>query len=156
MEMYLDGDLVAFRPFSGPILQSDQPFTIGRMNGTETQYALRGSVDEVRLWDREIPVGQIRGLKVLWAGGKPIDGELIEMIYPNPAKKEFFVLFTGETSEARLTLFDLKGRIIKDVTITINKSPHLIPTTDIQSGLYLLRLLLPDGRQAVKKVIITR
>ncbi|MFO7617131.1 MAG: LamG-like jellyroll fold domain-containing protein [Bacteroidales bacterium] len=156
MELYLDGGLVAFRSFSGPILQSDKPLTVGRMDDIETQYGWRGSIDEVRLWDREIPVGQIRGLKGLWIGGEPIDGELIDLIYPNPAKNGFFVRFTGEASDARLTLFDLKGKIIRDIALSIDESPLFLATTDIQSGLYLLRLLLPDGRQAVRKVLIAR
>ncbi|MFH1121264.1 MAG: LamG-like jellyroll fold domain-containing protein, partial [Bacteroidota bacterium] len=67
MELYVDGILDTFKAFSGAILPSTKPFTIGRMDDVETQYALRGSVDEVKLWNQEVPVTQVEQLKNQWA-----------------------------------------------------------------------------------------
>ncbi|MFA7409906.1 MAG: LamG-like jellyroll fold domain-containing protein, partial [Bacteroidales bacterium] len=156
MELYLDGDLVAFRSFSGLLLSSDKSFTIGRMDEDETQYVWRGSIDEVRLWNEEIPVSQIRELRNQWLEVHSIDGELVDVIYPNPSLDGFRVQFTGDAVGASLELFDLQGSSIRKVIVTDGDQSAFVPTTDTPSGLYLLRLQLPDGRQAVRKVILRK
>jgi len=57
---------------------------------------------------------------------------------------------------ASLELFDLQGSSIRKVIVTDGDQSAFVPTTDTPSGLYLLRLQLPDGRQAVRKVILRK
>jgi hypothetical protein len=126
------------------------------MDEDETQYVWRGSIDEVRLWNEEIPVSQIRELRNQWLEVHSIDGELVDVIYPNPSLDGFRVQFTGDAVGASLELFDLQGSSIRKVIVTDGDQSAFVPTTDTPSGLYLLRLQLPDGRQAVRKVILRK
>jgi hypothetical protein len=97
MEMYVDGILDTFKEFSGAIQPSTKPITIGRMDNTETLYSLRGSVDEFKLWDKEISIPQIEKLKTLWATPIGIEeNDLIARIWPNPAEDLIFVEFKGK------------------------------------------------------------
>ena len=86
MELYVDGALDTFKALTGDIQPSTKPLTIGRMDNVETQYALRGSIDEVKVWDKEIPVPQIEKLKNLWLTSAGIEEDnYTAEIYPNPA-----------------------------------------------------------------------
>jgi len=88
MELYLDGVLDTFKAFSGALQISTKPFTIGRMDDLVTLYALRGSVDEVKVWDKEIPMTQIALLKNQWLiPPKKSDSTLIVNIYPTLQNK---------------------------------------------------------------------
>ncbi|MBK6964982.1 MAG: T9SS type A sorting domain-containing protein [Bacteroidales bacterium] len=155
MEMYLDGNLDTFKDFSGTIQPSTKPITIGRMDNTETLYSLRGSVDEFKLWDREIPVPQIEKLKTLWA--TPIGIEENEMnarIWPNPAEDVIFVELNGNTDIAGISLFYTDGRELKDCTVEKRHSGISIKIPGTAEGLYLLRVATKDGHTATRKIII--
>jgi len=155
MELYLDGVLDAFKPFSGAILSSTKPFTIGRMDDTETQYALRGCVDEVKVWNREIPVQQIEQLRNQWA--LPVldsVGDPITNIYPNPAGSVITIEFSGTISEADIVLFSADGKKVKEYQITIAMSGITLDIPQLPDGLFFCRLALKDGRTATRKIMI--
>jgi len=110
MELYIDGAIDTFKGFSGAILTSTKPLTIGRMDNVETLYSLLGSVDEVRLWDTEIPVPQIAKLNTLWATTSGIDEtELFSSLYPNPATDIVYIDFT-ETIDSKTSIIICYGR----------------------------------------------
>jgi hypothetical protein len=155
MELYLDGDLDTFKAFSGAILPSTKPFTIGRMDDVETQYALRGSVDEVKLWDREIPVKQVAQLKNEWAI-IPADstGDPVASIYPNPATDDIYVKFTGSVDIENISLYASDGEKYSDYKPTVKSQLIRIDIPQTARGLYVLRIILKDGRVAIRKMIV--
>jgi len=155
LELYLDGVLDAFKAFSGTILASTKPLTIGRMDNVETLYSLRGSVDEVKLWDKEIPVSQIWELKSEW--GKPIgipEGATITQIYPNPAENVIYIEFTDVVHVEHITLYNLDGKEIADYKASQQNSVVRIQIPTISSGLHLLKIVLSDGRMITQKIIL--
>ncbi len=157
MEMYLDGNLDTFKDFSGTIQPSTKPITIGRMDNTETLYALRGSVDEFKLWDREIPVPQIEKLKTLWA--TPIGIEENEMnarIWPNPAEELIFVELNGNMDIVGISLFSSDGRELQDCTVEKRHSGISINIPGTAEGLYLLRVATKDGRIVSGKIVVKK
>jgi len=158
MELYIDGILNAFKAFSGAILTSTKPFTIGRMDNLETLYSLRGSVDEVKLWDRKIPVKQVEQLKNEWATPAEADtlADPIERIWPNPAQKALNVEFTGKIDIENIALFAEDGRKVLEYQPERNVSSITNEIPPTFSGLYLLRIILKDGRVAVRKIVIRR
>ncbi len=155
MELYIDGVLDTFKTFSGSVLPSTKPLTIGRMDNVETQYALLGSVDEVKLWNREIPVLQIEQLKSQWATpGSIVNKELTTIIYPNPAEDFFNIEFPGSEQIAKISLFSAFG---KDVFMNMfQQSGNLIRVDipDTCSGLHFLKIVLKDGRQITGKIVL--
>ena len=155
MELYIDGMLDTFRSFTGNILTSTKPFTIGRMDDVETLYALRGSVDEVKIWDTEIPVRQVEQLRNQWALPIPDSvGDPITNIYPNPSGGDITVEFSGTISEAEITLFSADGKKMKDYQVTIAISGITLEIPQLPDGLYLLRLTLKDNRTVSRKIMI--
>jgi hypothetical protein len=155
MELYVDGVLDSFKAFTGALQTSTKPLTIGRMDNLETLYSLRGSVDEVRLWNKEIPVSQIEGLKNQWALPNGIrENELIERIYPNPARDEIHIEFNGTAQVEHVSLFTADGRELSGIRINMNQNPVIIEIPPVPSQLIFLRVILKDGRVVSKKILV--
>jgi hypothetical protein len=155
LELYVDGVLDTFKAFSGTILPSTKPFTIGRMDNVETQYALRGNVDEVKLWDKEIPVSQVKQLKNQWATPVGIvDIEQNTRIYPNPANKVIHVEFNGNSQVEHISLLTTDGSEASDFQVEVQSSGIVITVSQTSPGLYLLRILMKDGSMITRKIII--
>ena len=157
MELYVDGTLDTFKAFSGAILPSTKPFTIGRMDDLETQYAWRGSLDEVRLWDKEIPVKQIEQLMNQWAIS-PVDSVagFILRIWPNPAETFLHIEFNATYDVENASLFSIEGKKIADYPGEMKSSAMSLEIPMTFTGVYVVRILLKDGRMAVRKVVARR
>lgn len=155
MELYVDGVLDTFKAFSGAIQPSSKPLTIGRMDNAETQYALLGSVDEVRLWSVEIPVAQVEQLKNEWVTTiRMAENNLITRIYPNPAETEIYVEFNGSIQPLRISLYSANGEKVPVCQDKFQNSGIKIEVPPTCSGLYVLRIILIDGRILTRKIII--
>jgi len=157
MELYVDGALDTFKPFNGTIQPSTKPLTIGRMDDVETLYALRGSVDEVKLWDKEIPVSQIGQLKNQWATPAGIDeNETAVRFYPNPARKQFYVEIDGSSRAKLVSLFALDDRKIADYPVVSKDSPIVIEVPQLLSGIYFCKIRLENGKMVIQKIVFSQ
>jgi hypothetical protein len=155
MELYVDGVLDAFKAFSGSILSSTKPLTIGREDNVETQYGLLGSVDEVKIWDKEIPISQIEQLKNQWATAAGIiNDEVISRIYPNPAHNIISVELKDNSMVEYISLFSLDGREILNYLVRLTHNGIIIQIPRVSSGLYLLKIKMKDGVSITKKITI--
>ena len=156
MELYIDGALDTFKGFSGTILTSTKPLTIGRMDDVETLYALRGSVDEVKLWDKEIPVPQIAKLKTLWATPSGIDEtELYSRVYPNPARDIVYIDFTKAIQVKLVSLYAIDGSKMCDCEAFSENYRLEIKIPKQTAGMYFLRVTFKDGNTISKKIILS-
>jgi hypothetical protein len=154
MELYIDGKLNAFKGHSGALLPSTKPITIGRMDNIETQYALLGSVDEVKIWDREIPVSQVIKLKDQWKFPDGIDQlELLTRIYPNPTDGLITIDFTGNSRAVQVTLYASDGRKLTDYLPGSQSSIIKVEIPQPSSGIYLLRMVMNNGKVISRKII---
>lgn len=155
MELYIDGTLDTFKAFTGAILTSTRPLTIGRMDDIETLYALRGSVDEVKLWDKEIPVSQIAKLINLWATPSGIDETgLSSCVYPNPATDIVYINFTKAIQVKQVSLYAMDGSKICDCEAISNDYRLETKFSRQSPGIYFLRVIFKDGNTISKKVIL--
>ena len=155
MELYIDGVLDTFKAFSGAIQASTKPITIGRMDNVETQYALRGSVDEFKLWKVEIPPSQIVQLKNRWptvVGN--ISADPIIRIYPNPTERIIHIEINGLVQAQHILLYTVNGTEVSGIQVKIQSSEIQIEIPPSCSGIYLLRMILDDGQIISKKIII--
>jgi hypothetical protein len=154
MELYLNGELDTFKAFSGAIQTSTKPITIGRMDNVETQYALRGSVDEVKLWNVEIPPSQIEQLKSQWPTTvEIITNDPIIKVYPNPAEREIFIEFADNFQVENVTIFAPDGAKVAGFQLQKQASGIRIEIPSGRSGIYILRIILKDGKVVVRKII---
>lgn len=155
MEMYVDGVLDSFKSFSGELQASTKPITIGRMDNVETLYSLFGSVDEVKIWDKEIPVKQIEQLKNQWATPAGIEeNESIARIYPNPAHEIIIIEFKGTGRAKEISLYAPDGREISDNQDNSKDSKIEIKIPELLPGMYLLRISMNEGKEVTRKIII--
>jgi hypothetical protein len=81
-------------------------------------------------------------------------------IYPNPALNELTIRLTNpnfrrNTFDFSIALFDLTGRIVKEVNLAgvANTINQVIPVSDINPGIYFCRISSGDSSKTVKVVI---
>ncbi len=67
-----------------------------------------------------------------------IDSEEIFKIYPNPTKSYFTIRSPQITNNASLKLFDITGKLIKEVKVT--RPEMLIPLNGIKPGIYFIEV----------------
>lgn len=155
MELYVDGVLDTFKAFSGSIQASTKPLTIGRMDNTETLYALRGSVDEIKIWDSEISIPQVSKLKNQWNTAFGIEEEnRIARMYPNPAKNVIYIEFKDPMDVEHISLLNMDGRKVNDCKVQMLDLRIEIHVSKASPGFYLIRIVLKDGQVATKKIMI--
>jgi hypothetical protein len=155
MELYIDGILDTFKAFSGAIQPSTKPLTIGRMDDVETLYAFRGSIDEVRLWNAEIPVAQITQLKNEWANTTGVfSSELVARVYPNPADRVIHIELLQSSDIETIELVSASGMKVFERNIKTHESAAAIEIPKIPYGIYVLKIILKNGQLILKKIII--
>jgi hypothetical protein len=154
MELYIDGKLNSFKAFSGNLLTSTHPLTLGREDEVITNYSLAGSIDEVKLWDREIPVSQIAQLKDQWwypVGIKELETSM--RIYPNPAEGIIYLEFSGSSLPEQVSLFAADGKKVSDYQAKASESTIKLDLPKPSEGIYLLRVIMKDGKVVTRKIV---
>jgi hypothetical protein len=155
LELYINGALDSFKAFSGAVQPSTKALTIGRMDEVETQYALRGSVDEVKVWDKEIAITQIEKLKDQWATPFGIGENNIDLnIYPNPAKNLIHIASSSSISIESVLLFTAEGKKLAGKKPAPGDTMIDLTIPRPRSGIHLLMIVLEDGRFVSKKVLL--
>ncbi|MDO9254710.1 MAG: LamG-like jellyroll fold domain-containing protein [Bacteroidales bacterium] len=155
LELYVDGVLDSFKAFSGSIQASTKPITIGRMDNVETLYSLLGSVDEVKIWDKEISIPQVEKLKDQWNTSFGIEEDFrIARVYPNPAKDVIYIELAGSVESEDISLIDMEGKKGKDYSVKLLASRIELEVSKASSGLHMIRIVLKDGKIVTKKIMI--
>lgn len=73
-------------------------------------------------------------------------------VYPNPARNILIMQFPIVEGEVSLQLLDLTGRELRNETLDLNGFSYLFERGDLLSGIYLMKIELPNGEFEVKKV----
>lgn len=74
-------------------------------------------------------------------------------VYPNPSSGDLRIQLFGESKKSRIFITDVDGRIVYNEEINTNKKNLIIDNSTLQSGIYFIRLVSPDGTMNVKKWI---
>ncbi|MDD4712157.1 MAG: T9SS type A sorting domain-containing protein [Bacteroidales bacterium] len=112
LELYRNGLLSGFKPLTGNIQTTDNSLTIARKDEATSDYSFKGTVDEVRVYDTELPQNIIHALpKAFTLNVIPKDTALSSFtVYPNPFSEEITIsLPSGEIME-KAEVYDLLGR----------------------------------------------
>ncbi len=86
-------------------------------------------------------------------GFKDIDNKVNINIYPNPSQKSISIDNDSKVSITEIVIFDLMGRKIKDISPS-NTNPQLVDISDLNKGVYVLRLFDNEKQLATKKIIL--
>ena len=73
-------------------------------------------------------------------------------LYPNPAKESATLEFLGLNSEAKISIVNMKGQIVKTIDIQPSQSYEL-NLTDFASGVYYVKVIT-DGKIITQKLIV--
>lgn len=124
MELYVDGELDTFIANTGLILTTTKAITFGRKDATEPAYYLRGSLDEVRIYDKALAPDEISTLKSLWyevtAREDDTAGSNIS-VYPNPSHG--IVTIDGVRGIRKIKLLTITGSTI-DASYSYNETEN--------------------------------
>ncbi|NBP68630.1 MAG: T9SS C-terminal target domain-containing protein [Cytophagia bacterium] len=138
MEVYMDGLLDTFAPHTGALAQTTKSLTFGRKEEGESNYFLRGILDEVRLYHAVLSPETIQQLPDMWAPVTAINEQSSALeVFPNPAQTFFYIL--GASSNSSLMLLDLKGNEIAiDSKFRDDKLAITLPP--LSAGIYVLKI----------------
>lgn len=74
-------------------------------------------------------------------------------IYPNPAHTQALLQVEGLTSDAKVVISDLQGRVLSEGEIKANSSAYTINLSNFASGVYYIRIVT-DSAISTQKLIV--
>lgn len=85
-----------------------------------------------------------------------LDLEKTFVVYPNPVKDNITLTFTGNLikNNAKIELLDMLGKVAKATVVTTTLEDYNLNVSNLEAGLYLLRVLSEEF-SITKKIIIT-
>ncbi|MBX2949108.1 MAG: T9SS type A sorting domain-containing protein [Crocinitomicaceae bacterium] len=75
-------------------------------------------------------------------------------IYPNPAAESFYIDIPANEWEWSVSVVNMLGQVIATEQITSGENRIQVRSSAFQPGIYLVKLNAPDGKEAMKKVVI--
>jgi hypothetical protein len=129
VEVYLNGDLDAFSPYSGALQTTTVDLTIGQDLPNDQQYNFNGVLDDLRIYDFALSPAQVQGLfsgptGVREGGDAAIPTDyFLDQNYPNPFNPSTQIRFAipagGRGERTILRVYDLLGREIAEILNSI-------------------------------------
>jgi hypothetical protein len=162
LEIYLNGVLDAFVPFSGTINPTSYALTLGQNLPADNNYSFHGILDDVRIYNYALSMQEIAALLTTVAEDQNSPGlpahVFLEQNFPNPFNPATSVTFRLQNSEfTTLKVFDLLGREVSTLVSGV-KAPgtHTVvfDGSALASGLYVYRLLLPGYVETRKMLLL--
>jgi hypothetical protein len=168
MEIYVNGALDSFVPFSGAISTTTYALTIGQDLPSDNQYDFNGILDDVRIYNYGLSLSAIASLDDLTTGveggnsaGVPAELRLFQN-YPNPFNPATTIAFAVPGSPASrfvtLRIYDLLGREVASLaggTYSAGVYSVRWDAGAVSSGVYICRLE-SAGASLVRKMILLK
>lgn len=156
LEIYINGELDSFIPFSGDISSTPYDLILGKARPDQDFY-FKGRLDEIYLFDHPLAPTHIKDIynNVTSTWDLGTIRERVK-VYPNPAKEALYIDINAFVKpEINYQLIDISGRTILIGTWFNNKSQFHLNTSQIESGVYLLKIQIDELSES-KKVIISK
>ncbi|NPD47418.1 MULTISPECIES: LamG-like jellyroll fold domain-containing protein [unclassified Lentimicrobium] len=156
LEIYINGELDSFIPFSGEISSTSYDLVLGKARPDQDFY-YRGRLDEIYLFDHPLSPTHIMDIydnvSSTWDLGNVLENV---KVFPNPAKEALYIeLHSLAESEINYEFIDLSGRTLLKGIWTNHKTLFQLNTKQMESGLYLLKIQIGELSK-VKKIIISK
>jgi PKD repeat protein len=135
IELYRNGKLSGFKPLSGAIKTTSKNITIARKDDATTDYAFKGSVDEVRIYNAELPPALLKKLPQLFSLYSPPADDSGMKVFPNPFGQSFSMQVPAAETIISVSIFDVSGKLMRRYSTnetTINPS--------LPEGIYLVQI----------------
>lgn len=156
LEIYINGELDSFIPFSGDISSTSYDLVLGKARPDQDFY-YKGRLDEIYLFDHPLSPNHIQGIydnvSSTWELGNILKNV---KVFPNPANDALYIdLNSLAKSEINYEFIDLSGRTLLKGIWTNHKTLFQLNTKQVESGLYLLKIQIGELSE-VKKIIISK
>jgi hypothetical protein len=177
LELYLNGQLDAFTPFSGSINRTTVALTFGQDLPGDNNYSFDGTLDDIRIFDYALSLQEIGTLTITTVEGQrapTLPHELaLEQNYPNPFNPETKIGFwipgpgagtTGSgvwgvgTLWVRLSIYDILGREMAVLVDAVMQPGYHTTTWNAggrASGVYICQLN-GGGTRVMRKMVLVR
>ncbi|MEE1143171.1 MAG: fibronectin type III domain-containing protein [Bacteroidales bacterium] len=96
--------------------------------------------------------GEVKTFSTLASLQEELSNMLSVSLYPNPAKESATLEFLGLNSEAKISIVNMKGQIVKTIDIQPSQSYEL-NLTDFASGVYYVKVIT-EGKIITQKLIV--
>ena len=145
MELYADGVLDTFMANSGLMAVTGKALTFGRKDATITNYFLRGSLDEVRIYGKALAPNEIATLKSLWSITTEIQDETHAdiILYPNPSQG--VINIAGVDGIQNIEVWDVTGRKIPISYVGKEEESIFQIEMNVQPGIFIVKIETFDG-----------
>jgi hypothetical protein len=145
LELYANGLLDTFIPNDGTISSTEKDITFGRKDGAVTNYSLRGSLDEVRIYDKALAPDEIAVLNSVWNSTTEVPDETHHgfALYPNPSQG--MINITGVHGIKNIQIWDLLGKEIPVTSVFEESESHYHVQFESSPGMVLVRIETPTA-----------
>jgi hypothetical protein len=153
MELYVDGELDSFVAATGAMSTTSKAITFGRKDLAEENYFLKGTLDEVRIYNKALGPEEIRTLKTLWneVTAAETDNETNVMVYPNPAHGS--VVVKSLSPVKHINVIALTGISLDVPVVYDERENHYRVELGTVSGIFIIRVVTPGGI-AYRKIVV--
>jgi PKD repeat protein len=150
LELYRNGKLSAFKALSGLIQTTSKSLTIARKDEGTSDYSFKGTVDEVRIYDTDLPQSIIHLLPTTFKLKAGINDTIVTIfkVYPNPFSTQIHISLPVSETLSGIEVFDLAG---KKMFQTINSNTDF--QINIPNGFYFLKVSTNSGKVYKTKII---
>ncbi|HPR30803.1 MAG TPA: T9SS type A sorting domain-containing protein [Prolixibacteraceae bacterium] len=150
LSLYIDGVLIMQKAY----VSANFPLTymlLGKMAGRDNRTLNGGSIDDVRVYDGAIDAFTVEDLfnKVPPIGVDQLTANDFNMsVYPNPAKGNTVLRFTGEAGKAvSVKMYNITGSLIGNVYQGVSQAGNntiTLQTAEYTPGIYFVELNVGD------------
>ena len=138
MELYRNGHLSNFKPLTGSIRTTSKNLTIARKDDTTTDWSLRGTVDEVRIYNAELSQNLLGKLPSTFTLLSKVDNVSVKnaSVYPNPFVDIINIELHSDEKIERISAFDMPGRLVYNS----GGEQSVINLNSLKNGVYILEI----------------
>jgi hypothetical protein len=146
MELYIDGMLDTFIANTGLLLKTGKAISFGKKDVSISNYYLRGSLDEVRIYDKSLSPDEIQTLKTLWnvetiTSVNDVKNQQVEF-YPNPAKNSITVYMDQPIVSIRI--LDSIGQVVSSSYTSLGNRTEVV-FARMNPGVMILQIETNNG-----------
>ena len=150
LELYRNGKLSAFKALTGNVRTTAKSITIARKDEGTSDYNFRGTVDELRIYDAELPLSIIKLLPTTFKLKAGIEDTIITTfkVFPNPFSNDITISLPSNETIQSVQLYDLLGKRLFESALSTTTF-----STKIPNGFYILRITAISGNVYKAKVV---
>ncbi len=155
MELYVNGEFYSFMKHSGNIGTTDKDITYGRKDRTDTEYTFAGILDEIRIYNDELSLSEIRELPETWELlPSSVENTISDLQIQILKGRGVLRIDTGGRILKNLEVFNIQGMSFPCKWQKESEYSYSISTENLSSGIYVLRLTDKSGKNYRYKIIL--